>query len=178
MKVISLLLIVIFLCGCSTSISEICEVRFPEFQAEVLAMAKEIPAPYKDNNPQDPKARTLASQAVPMPMFNPDREKVQSWKRWSRARLGDVQKVMDSIAAYPEFLSQKATLSIVANELVMFYAYAESGKWTRMQESIDVILTRSEAVKKGVCHAAPGEPRPELISKLSDEFSGKRLSRP
>lgn len=163
------LLVLTLQLSCTASVQEICEERFPTFQAEIQAMAVQIPVPYKAVEGAD---RSIAS--VPNTFVSPTSDNISSWKVWSKDRLDEVQKVIDAMEAYPNLLPQKASLTEIANELVMFYGYAERRKWTRMQESIDVILARSEAVKKGVCHESSGAPQRELIS----EIPGKGTTQP
>ncbi len=155
------------LSGCTSSIEDICNKEIPEFEAEILAMVKDIPIPFKSAE-KDHKTGTSVRKPASVPFVTPPAQQIHTWKSWSRERLDDVQDVIDVVGAQPSLLKHKSDLTLIANELVMFYGYVESGKWTRMQESIDVILLRSEAVKKGVCHAASGElpaPQSELSRK-------------
>lgn len=90
----------------------------------------------------------LDSSESPKPVHPKDRE---SWEKWARERLDEVQKYIDIAESDPRFASSKKTLSQVANQLVAFYGYTERGQAGLMVATLGRIREQNGKLRKDFC---------------------------
>ena len=83
-----------------------------------------------------------------------DEVEIGQWRDWSTQRLKKIQAYLD-LAETRQWHSIRDPLMGVANELVIFYGYAEFGDAEKMVSSLERIRQKEEALAERWCGASP-----------------------
>jgi hypothetical protein len=121
--------------SCTMSMSEICSQRIPRIDQRLNDAIAAL-GPWR--NP-------ASDGGVPSELVKDDRE---SWQLWAQDLLVETQRYIDIAGETP---AVRRELSAIANNLVTFHGYAQSGRADSMVRILHTMQKHSAKVKDQVC---------------------------
>jgi hypothetical protein len=134
------------LCGfasCSVPMSEVCTVRFPEFDRNVESAISAL-GPWRKNEMGRGLASVEGSNAA-RDLAKQDRD---TWKLWAEERLSEAQHSIDLADGFPGVRNE---LSDIANQLVTFHGYTQNGRVENMVHALEAVQLHSQRAREQVC---------------------------
>lgn len=141
-RVLFLAMILIAFQGCRPEMKEFCRSDLPEFHRQTLQIRSVLLEKGYD--------RVLASHSKSFLPSLLEQER-EYWKNWTEASIANVQKMMSYAEDLGFTSDQLQELHSVANELVLFWGYADQGRGPGMLRTIEKLKNHSETFEKIAC---------------------------
>ena len=151
--VLSILLSVGVGVGCNErSLEEICKDQVPLFQATMessFTRLDQYVLPASEEGRMLASTQKIGEREVEVEWLDVQESLV--WSKWSADRLKVVQDFMLAIEPRSDLRELYPMLNDIANDLVSFRGYAETGNAVRMHELLSHALTTSRQVQELTC---------------------------
>lgn len=145
--------------SCSTTVEEACRTKIPALHQEFAKVQVEVAAlaPSREAN------RAIASVsekpqsiiAEQNQIFSLSRETKDRLQQWSEEKLVEAEQYQDLVRSRSELRPALQPLSEMADELVKFDGYVETGKVYQVTASLQRAEVHAAEAEKAVCRSLP-----------------------